>query len=352
MARNNPNSDSARWQTCITSLLNGPASLPDLRGLPALVGTAAATTTDQVQASTPSILRAKTFYNRVSSWGPPRKMYFVIPMGSSSSSKGGQTAASPAQDLNIQVFVATAERIYSERVPVVTAAATRSNNGLILTCITRVVNAMCPLDMVGPEIILLWALWDVRLPGNRLPGLEPAVYLPNGTCGEHLSFCLSRWIGEARAAADHHSSSPRRRLWAFLPLDCMTADYGVVFDEKPSGANQIPEFEERIWAYSGVHVIFYSTAGKSESYRAQMEAAQACSSSSTSSSTYRPDQILLNTWMDEAMTQTDRIRQLGPLKPDNAKGPLPELKVRVENSVGIHEYSIPGAQVYGVMLKI
>jgi hypothetical protein len=351
--------DKTVWDEYITSPLFGPASLPDLRGIRGIAGPPYLSR-DQLYV-TPPVQLARLYYNQLFECADPTEINIVIPICDFKPNR--EWVSPPSMHPYTHVFYrATAPRLnpsptdvyhkfhrpalQNQRLMTKDPRKTGTHNGLFPTGFAKVVHAMGPPGLIGPDVLLLWPVWVANSQG-RLPGLLPAIFARYAAYGEQLSFCLSRWLSEDLPGPND------RKIWAFLPLDCVGQGYSVTFDEKSTGAIREPEEEERIWAYPGVRIVFYKTRKPGLTYKSEMEDAVKSVKKHQKMSSRR-DQKILKKWMEQAATRTGDLRRLPPFNTIQSPFPTPRtaVTIRVENNIVAQTYTIPGDRVYLVSFDV
>jgi hypothetical protein len=304
-----------KWASSIISPLNGPASLLDLRGPPGISGS--------LFATLDLIKNARRCFFQIVGRREPKEINVVIPM--CTFKKIGRKMST----LNVHPNI----RAYSNPSDLSSKRLVKQRNctgtfGTFPTLFSRVAEAY--LDTVA--ITLFWPTWEAA--GDGLRGLMPSVYSPID--GQQLSFCLSRWVSEGR------------KIWVFLPFDSLTEGGTVTFREpglNPVNGPWVTEEEKRLWSYPGVVVVLYrntlkqGTAAEHKSQFAEAENGvrrKQCMNQ-------RPDQILLQKWMDQAADCTRKLKNESTL-------PYTSVTIGVENGTSGHrqEYIIPGERVHVV----
>jgi hypothetical protein len=329
-----PDGTQNKWDHCITAILNGPQSAPDLRGI----------ADARISWLSLPIQRAKRFYNRLFSGRVLKEIRITIPVCKFYANRFRLSALSVHPNIQVSWKTAAPDEldhqqhdIGSTRLIQIIPQKTGSTCGLFPTCFARVAEAMSPNNAIGPEIILLWPIWELNADGS-LPGLLPAIMYPNATYGEQLSFCLSRWISD--------SCQMPRKIWVFLPIDSLLHDLTITFEERSSGTHVPPEEENRIWSYPGVNVVLYKSIKTLKEYQEEIKHAVA-TIEENQPMTERLDQIILKRWMDEATTQAGLLKKVA-----DYKQVIRSLTIRVQNSRMRQDYVIPSERVYATQFLV
>jgi hypothetical protein len=204
-----------------------------------------------------------------------------------------------------------------------------------------------------PHVLLLWPIWELKR-NRRLPGLQPPVDSEKSHAMQ-LSFALSKW---ARS----------NLLWVFLPAEALLVDgkhdestWTVAFDETNviAGDRDTANTEFRIWRHPGLRVVFYKTFDSVQKHEIEARRASPRTKEGRGIDN-RPDQILLKSWMTEAVRCHEEIQlslpKLQPMDisndikfiPGPPMTPIVDLHVQVDycDKSKAKSYIVPARHVF------